>query len=49
MNFGLKNLENIPISNRLIREMHLNLMQGARGGEKSPSEFRVSQNWIGGD
>ncbi len=37
-----------PLSNRLLREMHERLMAGARGNEKSPGEFRRSQNWIGG-
>ena len=48
MSAGLDELNNIPISNRLIRLVHRNLMQGVRGGEKSPGEFRISQNWIGG-
>ena len=48
MSVGLDELNNIPISNRLIRLVHRNLMQGVRGGEKSPGEFRISQNWIGG-
>jgi Fic family protein len=46
--FGLKRLEELPISLRLIREMHALLMDGNRGGEKNPGEFRRSQNWIGG-
>lgn len=33
---------------RLLREIHAELMKGVRGGEKSPGEFRTSQNWIGG-
>ena len=37
-----------PLSLRLLREMHDKLMQGARGGQSSPGEFRRSQNWIGG-
>ena len=48
MNHGLKRLtENFPLSLRLIREIHAELMQGVRGGDKSPGEFRTSQNWIG--
>jgi Fic family protein len=37
-----------PLSNRLIREMHHVLLASGRGSEKSPGEFRRSQNWIGG-
>lgn len=46
---GLKRLqEGFPLSNRLIREMHQVLLARGRGSEKSPGEFRRSQNWIGG-
>ncbi|MFN3361084.1 MAG: Fic family protein [Pseudanabaenaceae cyanobacterium] len=46
---GLKRLqEGFPLSNRLIREMHAVLLARGRGSEKSPGEFRRSQNWIGG-
>ena len=49
MNHGLKRLgEDFPLSLRLIREIHGELMQKVRGGDKSPGEFRTSQNWIGG-
>jgi Fic family protein len=47
MNFGLKRLNELPLSLRLLREIHGVLMEEVRGGEKSPGEFRVSQNWIG--
>ena len=46
---GLKRLrEGFPLSNRLIREIHFRLMAEGRGSDKSPGEFRRSQNWIGG-
>lgn len=38
----------LPLCNRLLREAHAVLMQGSRGEEKNPGEFRRSQNWIGG-
>jgi len=48
MMYGLERLEDLPLSLRLIREMHARLLQSGRGGAKSPGEFRRSQNWIGG-
>lgn len=47
MNHGLKRLAELPLSLRLIREVHERLMHGVRGHERSPGEFRTSQNWIG--
>ncbi len=47
MNHGLERLEKLPISLRLIREIHEKLMQGVRGAERNPGEFRNSQNWVG--
>jgi Fic family protein len=47
MNHGLRRLPELPVSVRLIREIHAQLMQGARGGELAPGELRTSQNWIG--
>lgn len=47
MNYGLERLKSLPISLRLIREIHARLMQGVRGSEHHPGEFRHSQNWIG--
>jgi Fic family protein len=47
MNSGLDRLEKIPVSTRLIKEMHAVLMSGVRGSNKTPGEFRRSQNWIG--
>ncbi len=48
MNYGLNRLKDFPLSLRLIREIHFELMNNARGGHKQPGEFRTSQNWIGG-
>lgn len=50
MNHGLERLPELPLSRRLICEVHAVLMRDVRGGEvhKSPGEFRRSQNWIGG-
>lgn len=48
MRRSMKALEELPFSNRLLKEAHGNLMQGVRGEGKTPGEFRVSQNWIGG-
>lgn len=47
MNYGLERLKDLPLSLRLIREIHEILMQGVRGGRKAPGEFRTTQNWIG--
>jgi Fic family protein len=46
--YGLKRLDTLPMSLRLIREIHLRLLQSGRGVTKNPGEFRRSQNWIGG-
>jgi len=49
LNYGLARLkEGFPLSNRLIREMHAVLLAHGRGSNKSPGEFRRTQNWIGG-
>lgn len=48
-NYGVERIrEGFPVCTRLIREIHKILMQGVRGEHKTPGEFRVSQNWIGG-
>lgn len=48
MNEALSDLKEFPLSNRLIRKTHATLMQSVRGENKTPGEFRVTQNWIGG-
>ena len=45
--FSLNLLNTLPICNRLLRETHAVLMEGVRGQDKNPGEFRRSQNWIG--
>jgi len=47
LDYGLKRLETLPISLRLMRELHERLMEGVRGDRLTPGEFRRSQNWIG--
>jgi len=48
MNHGLKRLEELPLSLRLIKEIHGVLLSKGRGSKKEPGEFRRSQNWVGG-
>ncbi|HWI05237.1 MAG TPA: Fic family protein [Acidimicrobiales bacterium] len=47
MNYGLDRLATLPLSLRLLREIHAELLEGVRGGERYPGEFRFTQNWIG--
>lgn len=47
LDYGLKRLQEFPLSLRLIREIHQILMQGVRGSHATPGEFRYTQNWIG--
>ena len=47
MNASIKDLERLPISNRLIEKTHKILLTGVRGRHKIPGEYRKSQNWIG--
>ncbi|WP_373479440.1 Fic family protein [Geminocystis sp.] len=47
MNYGLQRLNELPLCLRLIREIHQKLLDGVRGSDRSPGEFRKSQNWIG--
>lgn len=47
LNFAIEKMKELPVCNRLLCETHRVLMQGVRGQEKNPGEFRHSQNWIG--
>jgi len=47
MNFGLERIATLPLSLRLIREIHGELLRDGRGSKATPGEFRRSQNWIG--
>lgn len=47
MEYGVERLKTRPLSMRLIRELHEKLMEGVRGNQATPGEFRRSQNWIG--
>jgi Fic family protein len=48
VNTAIEQLKKLPLSNRLLKQTHAILMQGARGEHKQAGEFRTSQNWIGG-
>ena len=47
LEYGMERLRTLPLSLRLIRELHEKLLQGVRGRHATPGEFRRSQNWIG--
>jgi Fic family protein len=47
MNHGLARLTDLPVSVRLIREIHAEMLKGVRGSKLTPGELRRSQNWIG--
>ena len=47
LDYGLERLNTLPLSTRLIREIHERLMEGVRGEWMTPGEFRRTQNWVG--
>ena len=47
LNRGIDLLDELPLCNRLVRDVHAVLLRDGRGSDKSPGEFRRSQNWIG--
>jgi len=47
MNNGLERLRSLPLSLRLMREIHEELLKGVRGEHRTPGEFRTTQNWVG--
>jgi Fic family protein len=47
LEYGVRRLRVLPLSLRLVRELHQRLMRGVRGGVATPGQFRRSQNWIG--
>ena len=48
MDYSTERIKTLPLSLRLLREIHLKLLEGTRGGQKAPGKFRKTQNWIGG-
>ncbi|MCL1473111.1 Fic family protein [Argonema antarcticum] len=47
MNYGLQRLQELPLCLRLLKEIHAELLEDVRGSDRTPGEFRKSQNWIG--
>ena len=47
LEYGVDRLRELPLSLRLVRELHARLMEGVRGGDAHPGEFRPVQNWVG--
>lgn len=48
LEWGLSQVERLPLGARLVRQMHGRLLAGVRGRERMPGEFRTTQNWVGG-
>lgn len=48
MMYGLERMKTLPLSLRLLRELHARLLDSGRGAGMAPGEFRTTQNWIGG-
>ena len=48
INFGIEKIKELPLTSRLIRDIHKVLLEIGRGEHKTPGEYRQSQNWIGG-
>ncbi|MSR74290.1 MAG: hypothetical protein EXS14_02305 [Planctomycetes bacterium] len=47
LNHGIRRLDTLPLSRRLVKELHEKLMNGVRGNAATPGQFRRTQNWIG--
>jgi Fic family protein len=47
LNYGMERVAKLPLSLRLLKEIHAKLLSNVRGSERNPGEFRTSQNWIG--
>lgn len=47
LNYGIERLNKLPMSSRLIKEIHKILVKGTRGSHRKPGEFRKTQNWVG--
>jgi len=47
LEYGPARLKDLPLSSRLVREIHSRLMEGVRGARATPGEYRQTQNWIG--
>ena len=47
LHYGMDRLSSLPMSLKLIKELHTTLLDGVRGSEKTPGEFKRTQNWIG--
>ena len=48
MDYGLQKIKSLPLSRRLFCDIHKKLLKSGRGKEKTPGQFRTSQNWVGG-